>query len=186
MMSDRRVVITGLGCVTALAESADGLFEALCRGQSGISSIESFDTSEFSVHFGGEIKTFNVDKYVSAREGKRMDRFTQMALASAMQAVQDSGLDFESEDKDRAGVIIGTGIGGIKEIEEQYLRLLEKGCSPVHQSLCWVGCTQPKHRRPYLRGPSAQSWPSRRNTTPTGNIRHRWKLDLWSKQYQIA
>lgn len=158
MMSDRRVVITGLGCVTALAESADGLFEALCRGQSGISTIESFDTSEFTVHFGGEIKTFDVGKYISTREGKRMDRFTQMALASAMQAVQDSGLDFESEDKDRAGVIIGTGIGGIKEIEEQYLRLLQKGprkvsafCVPKLMGNAASGCVSIQYG---LRGPN--------------------------------
>lgn len=158
MRSDRRVVITGLGCVTALAESADGLFDALCRGESGISTIESFDTIEFPVHFGGEIKTFNVDKYVSAREGKRMDRFTQMALASAMQAVQDSGLDFEVEDRDRAGVIIGTGIGGIKEIEEQYLRLIQKGprkvsafCVPKLMGNAASGCVSIQYG---LRGPN--------------------------------
>ncbi len=127
MISDRRVVITGLGCITSLAESAESLFDALCRGQSGISTIESFDTSSFAVHFGGEIKNFNIDKTIGTREGKRMDRFTQMALVSAIQAVEDSGLDFEKENKDRAGVIIGTGIGGIQEIEEQYLRLIQKG-----------------------------------------------------------
>ncbi len=123
-MTERRVVITGLGCVTALAESAEELFEALCAGKSGISKIESFDTTEYPVRFGGEAKNFDINRYISSRDAKRMDRFTQMALASSIQAVKDSGLDFEKEDKQRVGVIVGTGIGGIKEIEEQHLRIL--------------------------------------------------------------
>ncbi len=126
-MSKRRVVITGLGCVTALAESAEELFEALCAGKNGISKIESFDVSEYPVKFGGEVKDFDVTKYVNRRESKRMDRFTQFAVAAAKQAVEDSGLDFSREDVYRTGVLVGTGIGGIKEIEEQHLRLLKKG-----------------------------------------------------------
>jgi len=130
-MSKRRVVITGLGCVTALAESADELFAALCEGKSGISTIESFDTGAYPVKFGGEIRNFDVTKYVDQRESKRMDRFTQFAMAAAKQAVDDSGLDFSKEDILRAGVIVGTGIGGIKEIEEQHKRLLKKGPNKV-------------------------------------------------------
>jgi len=126
-MSRRRVVITGLGCVTALAESADGLFAALCEGKSGISPIESFDTAEYPVRFGGEIKSFDVIKYVDRRESKRMDRFTEFAVAAAVQAVDDSELDFDKEDAFRIGAIVGTGIGGIKEIEDQHLRILDKG-----------------------------------------------------------
>ena len=125
-MSKRRVVITGLGCITALAESAEALFAALCEGKSGISTIESFDVSEYPVKFGGQIRYFEVTKYVNQRESKRMDRFTQFAVAAASQAVDDSGLDFSKEDAFRIGAIVGTGIGGIKEIEEQHLRLLEK------------------------------------------------------------
>ena len=126
-MSKRRVVITGLGCVTALAESTDGLFTALCAGESGVSPVESFDVSEYTVKFGGEIKKFDVTKYIDQREGKRMDRFTQFAMAGAIQAVQDSGLDLSKEDPFRIGVIVGTGIGGIQEIEQQHIRLLNKG-----------------------------------------------------------
>lgn len=126
-MSKRRVVITGLGCVTALAESADELFAALCEGKSGISTIKSFDTGAYPVKIGGEIGNFDVTKYVDQRESKRMDRFTQFAMAAAKQAVGDSGLDFSKEDVLRVGVIVGTGIGGIKEIEEQYIRLVRKG-----------------------------------------------------------
>jgi len=130
-MKKRRVVITGLGCVTALAESADGLFTALCEGKSGVSNIESFDAGAFPVRFGGEIKNFDVTKYVDQRESKRMDRFTQFAMAAARQALNDSGLDFSKEDVFRAGAIVGTGIGGIKEIEEQHLKLLDKGPGKV-------------------------------------------------------
>ena len=130
-MSKRRVVITGLGCVTALAESANELFAALCEGKSGISTIESFDTGAYPVKFGGEIRNFDVTKYVDRRESKRMDRFTQYAMAAAKQAVEDSGLDFSKEDVFRAGVIVGTGIGGLKEIEDQHIRLLNKGPKKV-------------------------------------------------------
>lgn len=130
-MSRRRVVITGMGCVTALGESADVLFDSLCEGKSGISLIESFDTSGHTVKIGGEAKNFNVKNYIPARVGKRMDRFTQMAVASAIQAVADSGLDLDKEDKSRIGCIIGTGIGGLQEIEDQHTRLLKKGPKKV-------------------------------------------------------
>ncbi|MHC4541184.1 MAG: beta-ketoacyl-ACP synthase II [Planctomycetota bacterium] len=130
-MTRRQVVITGLGCVTALGESVGDFFTALCEGKSGISAIESFDTSAYPVHFGGEIKDFDVTKYVDHRESKRMDRFTQFAMAAAHQAVADSGLDFSKEDISRAGVVVGTGIGGIGEIEQQHIRLLDKGPGKV-------------------------------------------------------
>ena len=130
-MSGRRVVITGLGCVTAFGESVDELFASLCEGKSGVSAIESFDTSAFPVKFGGEIRNFDVTKYLDHREGKRMDRFSQFAIAAASLAVKDSALDLSKEDPYRVGVIIGTGIGGIKEIEEQHIRLLERGPSRV-------------------------------------------------------
>jgi len=130
-MNRRRVAITGLGCVTALSESVDEVFGALCEGRSGVSTIESFDASAFTVRFAGEIKHFDVSKYIEKRASKRMDRFAQFAVAGSIQAVKDSGLDFEKEDPYRAGVIVGTGIGGLREIEEQHVRLLEKGPSKV-------------------------------------------------------
>jgi 3-oxoacyl-[acyl-carrier-protein] synthase II len=126
-MSKRRVVITGLGCVTSLAESVELLFSSLCEGKSGISLIEHFDTSQFPVRFGGEIKDFDITKYIDKREANRMDRFTELAVAAAIQAVKDSSLDFSKEDPYRTGVIVGTGIGGIKEIEDQHIRLIQKG-----------------------------------------------------------
>ncbi len=126
-MDKRRVVITGLGSVTALGDSVDEMFRALCQASSGISVIDAFDTSDYPVKFGGQAKKFDVTRYISSRVAKRMDRFTQMSLASAIQAVDDSGLDFSKEDTSRVAVIIGTGIGGLIEIEKQHTRLLMKG-----------------------------------------------------------
>ncbi len=157
-MIERRVVITGLGCITSLAESHEELFESLCQGKSGVSRIESFDTTKYPVKIGGEVKTFDVGQYINARMAKRMDRFTQMAMASAVQAVKDSGLDFEKEDKCRAGVIVGTGIGGIKEIEDQHIRLLNKGprkvspfCVPKLMGNAACGCISIEYG---LKGPN--------------------------------
>ena len=130
-MKRRRVVVTGLGCITTLGASADTLFDALCAGRSGISEIERFDTSAYPVHFAGEIKDFDVTKYMDKREGRRMDRFAQFAVAAAIGAVKDSGLDLSNEDPYRVGVIVGTGIGGISEIEQQHVKLLEKGPGKV-------------------------------------------------------
>jgi len=130
-MERRRVVITGLGCVTALGESVEELFDALCAGKSGVSRIESFDPSPYPVHIAGEIKHFDVSKYLDKKDSKRMDRFSHLAMAAAIQAVRDSGLDLAKEDPYRVGSIIGTGIGGIKEIEEEHLVLLHKGPNKV-------------------------------------------------------
>jgi 3-oxoacyl-[acyl-carrier-protein] synthase II len=116
-----------MGCITALSEDVTELFSALCQGKSGISNIECFDVSEYAVRFAGEVKGFDVTKYIDKRESKRMDRFTQFAMAASINAVKDSGLDFSKEDLWRAGAIVATGIGGINEIEEQHLRLLNKG-----------------------------------------------------------
>lgn len=126
-MSKRRVVITGLGCVTPLGDSVDTFFDAICEGKNGVSTITNFDASQFTTTFGGEIKNFDVTKFMDAREGKRMDRFCQLAVASAVQAIKDCGIDLSKEDLDRCGVIYGTGIGGIQEIEQQHIRLLTKG-----------------------------------------------------------
>ncbi len=130
-MTRRRVVITGLGCITSLAEDSNLLFDALCEGKSGISAIEGFDASEYPVRIAGEIKSFDISKYIPVRESKRMDYFSQYAIAAAIQAVKDSGLDFEKEDLFRMGAIVGSGIGGIREIEAQHIRLLNKGPSKV-------------------------------------------------------
>ena len=126
-MNKRRVVITGLGCVTPLGNSVDIFFGNICKGKSGIAPITSFDVSQFATRFGGEVKDFDITQFIDAREGKRMDRFCQLAIASVVQAVKDCGIDFSKENTERCGVIYGTGIGGIQEIEQQHIRLLNKG-----------------------------------------------------------
>ena len=123
----RRVVVTGMGVVTALSRQTEDLFARLCKGESGVHTIERFDTSRFRVKFGGEVRNWSAEGYVPAKEEKRLDRFTQFALVSAIDAVRDAGLDFAREDLYRCGSIIGSGIGGLEELEVQHARLLEKG-----------------------------------------------------------
>jgi 3-oxoacyl-[acyl-carrier-protein] synthase II len=131
-MSKRRVVITGLGVITSLGESHDEMWEALCAGKSGIGPITRWDASKYTVRFGGECAKFDVTKYgVDVREAKRLDRFAQFGLAAAVSAVTDSGLDFSKEDPYRAGVVIGSGIGGIETLEEQNKVLVTRGLSRV-------------------------------------------------------
>jgi len=123
----RRVVVTGLGVVTSLSLKVDDLFDRLCRGESGVHAIRHFDTTEFKVKFGGDIYDWDPGEYIDKKEVKRIDRFTQFALVAGIDAVQDSGLDFAREDSFRCGVVLGSGIGGLNEIEAQMARLLSKG-----------------------------------------------------------
>jgi 3-oxoacyl-[acyl-carrier-protein] synthase II len=104
----------------------------LCAGQSGIAKLERFDCSDFKVSFGGEVKNFRPEDHFDGKEAKRLDRFSQFALAGAQMAVRQSGFDFKSAaDPYRCGVIIGSGIGGLNEIEEQHAKLFDRGPSRV-------------------------------------------------------
>ncbi len=123
----RRVVITGLGVVTPLACNVDLLWERILAGQSGIHPITILDTAPHKVKFGGDVADFDPGHTVDAKEAKRLDRFTLFALHAAHQAMADSGIDMSKEDPFRCGAIIGSGIGGLNEIEEQMERLFTKG-----------------------------------------------------------
>jgi 3-oxoacyl-[acyl-carrier-protein] synthase II len=123
----RRVVITGLGTVNPLASDVKEFWRALCAGRSGISLIEQIDTSAFKVKFAGEVKNFNPETVLDAKVARRLDRFAQFALVAAVAAVRDSGLDFSREDPYRCGAIIGSGIGGLNEFEEQHARFMHGG-----------------------------------------------------------
>ncbi|RIK80806.1 MAG: beta-ketoacyl-[acyl-carrier-protein] synthase II [Planctomycetota bacterium] len=127
----RRVVVTGLGAVTSISCQVEDLWKRLLAGESGIRDIKLFDTARFSVRFGGEITEWDASAYFGSKEAKRMDRFAQFALVAAIDAVRDSGIDFSREDSFRCGVILGSGIGGLHEIEDQHRRLLEKGPDKV-------------------------------------------------------
>jgi len=131
-MAERRVVITGLGVVTSLGETADAMWDNVCAARSGITLIKRWDTAKYPVRFGGECYTFDITKYgVDPREAKRMDRFAHFGLAASVTAVADSGLDFAKESVHRCGVIIGSGIGGIETLEEQKKILDSRGVTRV-------------------------------------------------------
>ena len=128
----RRVVVTGLGLITSLGQEVAVFWRRLLAGHSGISRIESFDVSDYTVRIAGVVKDFDPEAYIDKREARHQDRFSQMAVAAAMRAVADSGLDLANmADPFRAGVIVGSGIGGLSELEEQHKRLLEKGATRV-------------------------------------------------------
>lgn len=123
----KRVVITGLGCVTPVGNNKSEFWKNIKSGVCGIDTVTRFDISTFQTQVAGEVKDFNPEGYINKKELKRMDRFTQYAIASAKMAVEDANLDLDSIDKESMGVIIGTGIGGVETIEEQHKILLDKG-----------------------------------------------------------
>ena len=127
----RRVVVTGIGAVTSLSCKVDDLWQRILRGESGVHALKAFDTTEHKVKFGGDIHDWTTEGYIDRKEEKRIDRFTQFALVAGIDAVNDSGLDFSKEDPFRCGVILGSGIGGLNEIETQHERLLTKGPDKV-------------------------------------------------------
>lgn len=127
----RRVVVTGLGAVTSLSCQVEDLWQKILAGESGIHELQAFDTTDHKVHFGGDIHDWSTEGYVHPREAKRLDRFSQLAMVAGIDAVNDSGIDFEKYDSYRAGAIVGSGIGGLNEIETQEGRLLEKGPDKV-------------------------------------------------------
>jgi 3-oxoacyl-[acyl-carrier-protein] synthase II len=127
----RRVVVTGLGTVSALGTDVETFWNNVLAGKSGVSRISRFDPSHLAVQFGGEVKDFDPTKKLDPKAVRRMDRFTQFAVWSAIDAVTDSKLSFDSEDKNRIGVIIGSGMGGIDTWEKQHEIYLTKGPNRV-------------------------------------------------------
>jgi len=123
----RRVVITGVGSVSSLGIGAHNLWKSIKMGKCGISRIERIDVSDLPVKVGAEIKDFNPSEFIDKKEVKRTDRFAQFALAAAKMAIEDSKLKLEKIDKERMGVIIGTGVGGIETMLNQHSEFLERG-----------------------------------------------------------
>ncbi|NRF91152.1 beta-ketoacyl-ACP synthase II [Paenibacillus frigoriresistens] len=123
-----RVVITGMGVVTALGQDLETFWANLTSGKSGVSLIENFDVSEYPTRIAAEVKDFNVEDYVDRKDARRMDRFVQFAVAGAINALKDANLNVkEDTDPERVGVSVGSGIGGLNTWEEQHRILLEKG-----------------------------------------------------------
>jgi len=122
-----RVVVTGLGVITPVGHDVDTYWNALLTGKSGAAKITKFDVTGHSVTFGSEVKGFDPSAHIDPKEAKRMDPFAQYAVAAAKQAVKDSGIDFQKEDRFRCGAIIASGIGGLNELQEQHQKYMEKG-----------------------------------------------------------
>ncbi len=123
----RKVVVTGLGVISPLGDTVDELWKNLLEGKSGISRVTKFDTSKFPVHIAGEIKNFDSTKYLDKKEARRMDLSGQYAVSASINAVKDAGLNPETLDLDRCGVVIGSGIGGIETFEKQRDLLTQSG-----------------------------------------------------------
>jgi 3-oxoacyl-[acyl-carrier-protein] synthase II len=124
-LSKRRVVITGLGIVSPVGNDVASAWAAILAGRSGIAVIERFDTSSFPTHFGGEIKTLDLEPYMSAKDARRMDAFMQYGVVAGIQAMRDSGLEVTAANSDRIGIMMGSGMGGLESIEETYDKYLE-------------------------------------------------------------
>jgi len=132
----RRVVITGLGAISPLGNDVESTWQALLAGKSGAGPITQFDASAFDTRFACEVKGFEVEKYITdKKEARRMDPFVQFAVAATRQALDDSALDLDKEDRERIGVLVGSGIGGLRVIEAQHKILLEKGPGRVNPFL---------------------------------------------------
>lgn len=116
-MQKRRVVVTGMGCLTPIGNTVDSFWNSLLTGKSGATTISSFDVSDMPVKFSAPVKNFDVDKYLNQKEQRKMDVFMQYGMAAAIDAVKDSGMDLNKTNLDKVGVAIGSGIGGLSYIE---------------------------------------------------------------------
>ena len=131
-MNNRRVVLTGLGVVTPVGNDLETFWTNLKNGVSGIRNIEAFDTTDYDCHFGGEVRGFDPKAFFkNPKDVRRTDRFAQLAMGAAKMAMQDSGIDLEKVQRERFGVIVSSGIGGLKTLQDQHAILLAKGPSRV-------------------------------------------------------
>jgi len=126
-MSNRRVVITGIGALTPVGKGAPEFWNGLVSGKNGVRPIEHFDTENFPTKFAAQIDNFNAKEHLDAKAARRMDRFCQYAMIAAEEAVMDSGVDLENLDKDRVGVIVGSGIGGMDTFHRQVQSYSDRG-----------------------------------------------------------
>jgi len=131
-MNDRRVVITGLGAVTPVGNDVDTFWSNLKNGVSGIRKIQAFDTTDYNCQIAGEVRDFEPKNFFkNPKDVRRTDRFAQFAMAAAKMSMQDSGIDLERINRHRFGVIVSSGIGGLKTLEDQFSTLMNKGPSRV-------------------------------------------------------
>ena len=128
---ERRVVVTGLGCISPIGNNVEEFWKGIEEGKCGIDEITAFDTTDYKVHLAAEVKNFNPEDYIDKKEAKRMDRFIQLAIVAAKEVMKDSRLKVDEIDATRFGLIIGSGIGGLITIHEGSTILNEKGPNRV-------------------------------------------------------
>ena len=126
MTENKRVVITGMGALSPIGNDAQTNWENALKGVNGIDTITRVDTEEYNVHLAGELKDFNIEDYISKKDARRMDRFTQYAVVAARQAVEDANLTINDDNANRIGVWIGSGIGGMETFEVAHTILKNK------------------------------------------------------------
>ena len=126
-MSKRRVVITGLGIISPVGNDIKTAWNNILAGKSGIGPITNFDATDFSVRFCGEVRDFDVTRYITSKDARRMGTFVHYGIAAACQAINDSGLEINAANAARVGVAIGSGIGGLKGIESAYQAYIDGG-----------------------------------------------------------
>jgi len=124
-MSKRRVVVTGLGAITPIGLNVNDFWTGLISGKNGIVPITHFDASKFDTKFAAEVKDFNPELYFDKKSVKRLDRFSQFAIAASVQAIDDANVDIENLDKDKAGVVFGSGIGGLETLQNEHLKYFQ-------------------------------------------------------------
>lgn len=127
----RRVVVTGMGCISPVGNSLDSAWTALTAGQSGIATVTKFDHSGLPVHFAGEVKGFNVEDYMPAKEARHMDTFIHYGIAAGIQALKDSGIQITDANAERIGAFVGSGIGGLPLIEETHAEYVSRGARRI-------------------------------------------------------
>ncbi|MGA1604707.1 MAG: beta-ketoacyl synthase N-terminal-like domain-containing protein, partial [Burkholderiaceae bacterium] len=127
----RRVVVTGLGCISPVGNSVKSAWESIVAGRSGIATVSRFDATVLPVHFAGEVKDFNVESYLPAKEARHMDTFIHYGIAAGLQALDDSGLEITEANAERVGVMVGSGIGGLPLIEETHADYTAKGARRI-------------------------------------------------------
>ena len=123
----KKVVITGMGVVSPIGIGLEGFWDACVHGKSGVSAVTTFDVSQYACRIAGAVKDFEPSQFIEKKKIKRMDRFTQFAVAAAKMAITHSGLDLTKEDLEKIGVIVGSGIGGLQTIEEEFTTLQKRG-----------------------------------------------------------
>ncbi len=140
-MSKRRVVVTGLGIVSPVGSTVESAWANVVAGVSGIGPITRYDPTEFPCRFGGAVQGFQLEKYLSPKDARRMDEFMHYGIAAGADAVADAGIDLSKVDLDRAGVIMGSGIGGLERIQEEHVAFLNAGNNPRKISPFFVPST---------------------------------------------